>query len=406
MAHILQTQTLTTRLGGAAREIAGRLGGLLRREIAPGQRRAARQAEISRPLDERLHVPLLDRAPESALAIQLIASHADLAVTGRWAELLAAIRTADQTRAAAPGGRRLAVLASAGARSDLTAAIDLQDWRLAEAAVARLAAMQTAHPGDYVAAQILAQAHLDLGWARRGAPCEAGEGEETPQGFLGHTAKAERVLEPFDPIEENSPLLAGTRYQLVRGLDEGQALFRDWYQDWSDLDPTSPEPHAAHARHLLPEWYGSAEDLEAEANAAALRTGDVAGSSAYAVFHLAAAEQTGGLATGLNLGLFLRGLIDYHNGTLCQERANIVAGALADLAHGLAMDATPGSMRLRMVMEVLDDHIRDHLREFHLPAWENCKGCIHWTMEQVFREELARGQHIWPGPTGLEARDP
>ena len=201
-----------------------------------------------------------------------------------------------------------------------------------------------------------------------------------------------------------SPLIAATRYHLVRGLEEGESLFRDWYEDWSDLDPTCAEPHAAHAVHLLPNWYGRLDTFDAAARAAARRTGDVAGAQAYAVFYLSAAEALGDPPEGMDLGLFLRGLLDYHHVTGCQFRANIVAAALTDRARALSEQAAPGAMRLRMVLDVLEDYLTGVLREFHLPAWDQGEVSIHWALEQVFAEPLARGAHIHPGPAGLETR--
>ncbi|MCB6176517.1 hypothetical protein LHP98_00040 [Rhodobacter sp. Har01] len=405
MADIQSDEQVNSRLGQTAREIAARLGRVLRRSDRAEARRL-RAAEADRPLAERLHVPIVEVSPESRYCAEIVQTHAALAQADRWAELLAEVRRADQARAGAPAGRRLAVLASDGARAALTAAIASRDWAAADEALDRLDAMQAVHHDDYAAAQILAQAHLDLGWARRGTACEAGPGGAGRQGFLSHTAEAERVLDQFDPIEENSPLLAGTRYRLVQGIDEGEALVRDWYQDWSDLDPTCPEPHAAHAVHLLPPWYGRPEGFEAEARAAVKRTSDVSGAAAYAVFYLSAAQAQGDYPPGMDLGLFVRGLIDHHRATGCQYRANIVAGALTELAHSQGYDTTLASMRAKVVMETLDDHVRDNLREFHLPAWENGLDCIHWAMGQLFHDDLLRGAHIYPGVAGLEARMP
>lgn len=405
MGFTLPPARLTTRLLAPARVLAGGIGDALRHPLAErAAHRARAAAEAARPLGERLHVLMLQQAPEKEACARLVAAHGALAAEGRWSELLASIARADRARASAPGGARLAILASKGARAALDKAIAGADWARAADEIARLEEVAARHPGDYVAAQLLAQGHLDLGWARRSAVSDDPPARGEWQGFLSHTAAAGDILDRFDPIEEDSPLLAGTRYQLVRGSEDGEELFRDWYEDWSDLDPGCAEPHALHAVHLLPDWYGSLAEFDAEARAAVQRTAHVTGSAAYAVFYLSGAEVLGHPPALMDLGLFLRGLIDFHRTTGCQYRANVVAGILTELLHGYAIDAAPGSMRARMVQEMLDDHLRGSLREFHLPAWENGEPCIHWALEQVFGADLAAGAHVHVGPEGLEAR--
>ena len=394
-----QIPGLATRLAAPARLLATRLGHLAR---AP-----RRSGPVPLPagtlLDGRLHVPVLEASPESALWAAARAEYAALAAAGRWAELFAALRRADRDRTAAPGGRRLAALVSEGARAPLAQALARRDWPAALAGIDLLADVQAAHEDDPMAAHLLAQAHLDYAWARRGAEPGPGVPREVWQEFLHHTALAEAALGAFDPIEEDSPLLAGTRYLLVRGIEEGDAHCRDWYEDWSDLDPTNPEPHLTHAVHLLPPWFGALTAFEDEARAALRRTRHCTGASAYALFHLAAAEVLGDLPPRVDEALFVAGLIDHFHASGCQYRANVVAAALTELLHGLAEAPAP---RRLAVQEALDDHLRNEVREFHLPAWENGAAGISYALEQVFGRELARGAHVHLGPEGLGTRLP
>jgi hypothetical protein len=399
MALTLPSGRLTTRLAAPARDLANRLG-----RLALGSGRTAARDAAGLPVARRLHIALLPAAPEDAVCAALVASHAELAAQERWDDLLAALTRADQNRAAAPGGRRLAALISEGARAGLAQAIAHADFPAAEAGLDRLSAVSAAHPESYAAAQILAQAHLDLGWARRAAVTDHETGRSQWHGFLSHTAEAERILDPFDPIAESSPLLAATRYHLVRGLEDGERLFRDWYEDWSDLDPTCPEPHAAHAVHLLPNWYGTLAGFDDEARAAMGRTRDVAGASAYAVFYMSAIKALGSAPPGMDIELYLKGLLDYHHATGCQYRANVAAAAIARLGRVLTTELQPGAIRTRMAMEVLEDHMTEALREFHLSAWDRGEAGIHWALGEIFREPLARGDHIFLGPEGIETR--
>lgn len=398
-----QIPGLATRLAAPARLLATRLGHLAR---AP---RAARPAPPPVPgalLDGRLHAPVLEASPESARWASTRAEHAALAAAGEWAELFAALRHADHERTAAPGGRRLAALISEGARAELAQMLARRDWPAALAGIDRLAEVLTAHESDPMAAHLLAQAHLDYGWARRSAEPGPGVPREVWQDFLHHTALAEAALGTFDPIEEESPLLAGTRYLLVRGIEEGDAHCRDWYEDWSDLDPTNPEPHLTHAVHLLPQWFGTLIGFEDEARAAMRRTRHCTGASAYALFHLAAAEVLGDLPPRADVELYVAGLVDHFHATGCQYRANITAAALTELHHGLAEASAARPKDRLVVQEALDDHLRNSVREFHLSAWESRGAGISYALEQVFGRELAKGEHIYLGPEGLVARLP
>ena len=404
MVSTPQFSGLTTRLAGPARLLAARLG-----QIARPAHTHAPPSMPDRPgavLRGRLHVPIRPVPSEAALWEGIVAEWSAIAAAERWADLLAALRRADQARAGAPGGRRLAGLISLGARHPLTATLTRRDWPAAEAEIDRLAAVQSAHPEDYVAAHLLAQAHLDYGWARRSAEPGPGLPREVWQAFLHHTALAEAVLEPFDPIEEMSPLLAGTRYLLVRGIEDGDAMCRDWYEDWSDLDPTNPEPHSTHAVHLLPHWFGSLGSFDDEARAAMKRTRHCSGASAYAMFYLAATDSLGDLPLRVDLALFLQGLTDFYQATGCQYRANIVAGALTELDHSLSLDAAKGSRRRQLVSEVLAQRILDAGLAIVPGRQVKLAQVLAQVGGQAFATELARGEHVYVGPEGLTTHLP
>ncbi len=403
MVSTPQISGLATRLAAPARLLATRLQrrgrGRAEADLPEADRKAPADA-TPLPLDGRLHAALRARSPESEAWEFTIRTYAAMAREERWSQLLADLRSADQARTAAPGGRRLAELISAGARADLTAALAARTWDAAMAEVERLEAALAPHAESYVAAHLVAQARIDLGWARRSAEPGPGVPRDVWQFFLHQTALAEAALEGFDPIEEMSPVLAGTRYLLVRGIEDGDTLFRDWYEDWSDLDLTNPDAHMAHAVLLLPHWFGSAATFDDEARAAMKRTEHGSGAAAYAAFYMAVSDHLGALPQKMDLPLFLAGLMDYYRATGCQYRANIVAAAMTELLHSYTQDA-PGSSRTKLVLNTLTEHLSENLREFHLSAWENGENCVRFALEQVFARQLARGEHIYVGPEGL-----
>ena len=121
MVSTPQFSGLTTRLAGPARLLAARLG-----QIARPAHTHAPPPMPDRPgavLRGRLHVPIRPVPSEAALWEGIVAEWSAIAAAERWADLLAALRRADQARAGAPGGRRLAGLISLGARHPLTATL-------------------------------------------------------------------------------------------------------------------------------------------------------------------------------------------------------------------------------------------------------------------------------------------
>ncbi len=260
--------------------------------------------------------------------------------------------------------------------------------------------MAAAHSDDPFAAQILAQAHLDLGWARRGAVAATPGTSQGWRDFLAHTAAADAILDRFDPIECDSPLLAGTRYRLLRGVEDGKRCSATGTRTGPTWTRPVPNPMPSTPSTCCPTGSALSADFEAEARAALARTEHLSGAGAYAVFYMAGAEALGHPPPLMDLGLFLRGLVDHHRATGCQFRANVVAGVLTELLHGYEIDAAPGSTRAARVRAVLAEHLKGQLRAFHLPAWENGEACIHYALEQVFGAELARGAEVQWAPRG------
>lgn len=352
---------------------------------------------------ERLDLKVLKMAPEVTEWHCIRADHAAMAEAGQWSDLLDCLRFADQGRAAASGGKRVATLISRGARSALAAAIDRKDWAAAEAEIARFETVLDTHPDDYAAAHLLAQAHLDLAWAKRlvstGAALSRGMWTET----TAHIARAEDVLSLFDPIEEMSPILAATRYQLVRGIEGGRTLCRDWYEDWCDLDPTDADIHAIHAQHLLPHWFGTLANFDREAKHAARMTEGQTGNAAYAVFYMAAAEILGDFPPGMDIVQFLSGLADFQAATGCQYRANLVANIMVELMEGFAIDGASKSYELGLTRAALSDLLWNRLTEVHLGAWRDGATGVVFAINQIFGPAILRGARIGVRGTGLAA---
>lgn len=326
--------------------------------------------------------------------------HAAMAAAGEWSDLLEALRYTDQERVMASGGRRVAPLISEGMRAGLSSAIARSDWTAAKAELAVLEDVYDRNAEDYCAAQVLAQAHVDLANAKR-KPTAADLSRDAWAEAAAHYEQAELLVTLFDPIEEMSPLLAGTRYALVPGIEDGGSVCREWYEDWVDLDPEDAAVHAAHAVNMLPGWYGSLSAFEREARRAVRLTDGVTGKAAYAVFHIAAAEALGDLAPTVDHEFFFEALADYQSATGCQLRANIAAQLLSGLAMAFRNAGPTAAWHLTKTRAALSDVLWNRLREIQLDCWDSGNQTLAFAMAEVFGPALKRGARIVRRGDGL-----
>lgn len=354
----------------------------------------------------RLDVPVMRQGPEEIEWQCVRDDHSAMADAGEWADLLDALRFADQDRTMASGGRRVAPLISEGVRAALLAAIARKDLRAASSELARFQAVYELHNGNYAAAHLVAQAEIDIGCVKREIATRGQLSRDLLAESAAHFESAENLLDHFDPIEEMSPLLASTRYLLVRGIEDGGTLCRDWFEDWCDLDPEDASAHAAHAVHMLPDWFGSLAIFEKEARRAAAITEHVTGKSAYAVFHLAACDHFGDMLPSLDLLMFLQGLADYQAATGCQHRANIAASRLTEMARDYKLAGPKAAYQLTKTRAALSDVLWNRLHEVHLDSWTHGADSLAFALGEIFGPALKRGARISPKGDGLGTRVP
>jgi hypothetical protein len=348
----------------------------------------------------RVDVPVMRVGPERTEWQCVRDDHAAMAAAGEWPDLLEALRYTDQERVMASGGRRVAPLISEGMRAGLTSAISRSDWAGAEAEIALLEDVYDRNSEDYCAAQVLAQAHVDLANAKR-APTAAPLSRDAWAESSAHYEQAEQLVTLFDPIEEMSPLLAGTRYALVPGIEDGGSVCREWYEDWVDLDPEDAAVHACHAVNMLPGWYGSLSAFEREARRAVRLTDSVTGKAAYAVFHISATEVLGGLSPTLDHEYFFEALADYQTATGCQVRANVAAHLLANMTQAFRNAGPTAAWHLTKTRSALSDVLWNRLREIQLDCWESGNQTLAFAMAEVFGPALKRGARIVRRGDGL-----
>lgn len=348
----------------------------------------------------RVDVPVMRIGPEKTEWQCVRDDHAAMAAAGEWPDLLEALRYTDQERVMASGGRRVAPLISEGMRSGLTGALSRADWTAAKAELTLLEDVFDTNPEVYCAAQVLAQAHIDMANATR-SPTAAQLSRDAWSEAAAHYAAAEDLLTLFDPIEEMSPLLASTRYALVPGIEDGGSVCREWYEDWVDLDPEDAAAHATHAVNMLPGWYGSLAAFEREARRAVRLTEGLTGKAAYAVFHISAAETLGDLSPTLDHELFFEALGDFQSATGCQVRANVAAHLLAGMAMAFRKAGPTAAWHLTKTRAALSDVLWNRLREIQLDCWDTGNQTLAFAMAEVFGPALKRNARIVRRGDGL-----
>jgi hypothetical protein len=349
----------------------------------------------------RVDAPVMRQGPERTEWQCICDDHAAMAAAGEWSDLLDSLRYTDQEHSMASGGRRVAPLISQGMRASLTAAIESADWPAASAELTRLEVIFAKNSEDYCAAQVLAQAHIDVGSAKRAHASQGQLLRDLSAESAAHFGKAEDLLTLFDPIEEMSPLLAGTRYFLVNGIEDGASVCREWYQDWCDLDPEDAAVHEAHAVNMLPGWLGSLATFEKEARRGVRLTESVTGKSAYAVFHLAAVDALGDLSPTIDLEYFFAALGDYQSATGCQHRANIAADQLTGMVLDYRKAGPASGYQLTKTRAALSDVLWNRLREVHLDCWTHGADSLAFALGEVFGPALKRGARVVRRGEGL-----
>lgn len=349
----------------------------------------------------RLDVPVMRLGAEQTEWQCIRDDHAAMAAAAEWADLLEALRYTDQERVMASGGRRVAPLISDGMRAGLTAALARRDWTAALSEIEALEGLYDRNPEDYCAAQVVAQAHIDFANARRSSAPQGQLSRDGVSEGAVHFERAETLVTLFDPIEEMSPLLAATRYNLIPGIEDAGEICRAWYEDWVDLDPEDAAVHAVHAVNMLPGWYGSLSAFEREARRSLRLTEGVTGKASYAVFHIAAAEALGDLSPTMEIELFLEALHDYQVTTGCQHRANVAANLLSGMAKDFRKDGASAAWQLTKTRAALSDVLWNRLREIQMDCWARHTENLAFAMAEVFGPALKRGARIVRRGQGL-----
>ncbi|SFG51052.1 hypothetical protein [Sulfitobacter dubius] len=294
----------------------------------------------------------------------------------RWEEMAALLHDADENREMTPGGMPVAELMAFGARADVILAAEhaLFDGKPASdaplmAGIEALEHVLADHSKSHVIAAIVAQAHMDIGWAWRGTGWDGDVPARNRTAFEAHFDRAEEILVPFEEDTAGSPLLAATRCALLGGSGADARMVADRYERLIDLNPENPRPMRAMGNHLLPRWHGSYDQLELEARRTAARTEETWGAGGYTWVQFDAISCDAGACANLDLPFFIEGLRDILERRPDPHTANLLASYCAS-AIGQAAPSEDAAGEVRA--EIADCArwiVRDHMTELHPLLW-------------------------------------
>lgn len=352
-----------------------------------------------------------------------------LARQENWTEISQAIRAAESACEKTPGGMTVAELISFGARSDVVQAAEhaLLNGKPAKDAplldgIVSLEEVLAEHPDDYAIALVVAQAHIDIGWAWRGTGWTAEIPDRNRAAFEAHFDRAQSILKDFCAVSHASPLLAATCCAVRAGLSTDVNTVVVAYERLIDLDPLNARSFRAMGNHLLPRWFGTVHDLELQARRMAGRTHHIWGAGAYTWVLLDAIAYDDQVCASIDLEFFIEGMRDILERKPDQHTVNLLAAYCANTLGMTSHGSDEAALVRAQIADCARWIIRQQLTELHPMLWAHAaRGfdnnlrvrCPHRFaasghadavrfLTDMFRREIAEGQRIIFTPHGAQ----
>ncbi|WP_299042691.1 hypothetical protein [uncultured Tateyamaria sp.] len=368
-----------------------------------------------------LSIPCPDPTSEERARDTHQARGLKLARLDDWTRLSAEINRTSTARQKTLGGTPVAELLAFGARADVVSAAEhaLISGRPDPkapllAGIEALERVLAEHADNPVIATIVAQTHMDLGWAWRGTGWDVEVPEHNREAFAAHFDRAADILMPFDAKALDCPLMAAAHCALITGRGGSPREVVSRYETWIELDPRNPQAFRAMGTHLLPRWHGSYERLELEARRAAGRTFDLWGTGAYAWVMFDAIAQDAAACARLDLDFFLDGLADIVKRASDQHTVNLIVAYCANTMGGAPTGDDETDYIRTQIAAAADEIVREYLTELHPMLWAHAaRGFDNGLrvrcadkfaasghadalryLKQLFRRELAAGKTV------------
>ncbi len=346
------------------------------RNAASGRAEADRHRARWRP-EECLSIPVRDMSADDKACRDAQGRGQFLARQDLWEDLAAEIAEADRTRQATPAGMPIAELLAWGARADVVRAVEhaLEDEARPQGdatlleGIGGLEAVRAEMPDNPWIALVVALAHIDIGWAWRGAAGnDPGSGHNRARS-VAHFDRAAELLAPHRDVGLTSPAMAAARCAVLAGRREPRARIADDYENLVDLDPRNYRHMRALGNYMLPRWFGSHTELEIEARRIAARTQHIWGAGGYTWVNFDAIAIDEGACARVDVEFFLDGLRDIVAVRPDQAMINLLT-AYCSVAIRKGEGRNPqADLQRAQIAAAASWLIRDHLTELHPMIW-------------------------------------
>ena len=344
--------------------------------VPPLIRRKAPRTVMASTTEEALMISCPDPTAEDSIRERHLSRAQHFARQERWEDLITMIDKADQERHMTPGTMPVADLMAYGARADVVHAAEhaLMDGFPAKdapllAGIEALEHVLAEHASSPIVACIVAQAHMDIGWAWRGNSWDIEVPERNRAAFEAHFDRAGDIMAEHCPKNTSSPLLAATCCALMGGMEADKRRTADLYEKLIDLNPGNPRPMRAMGNQLLPRWNGSYEELELEARRTAARTAETWGAGGYTWVQFDAIGYDDEACAKLDLPFFIEGLRDILERRSDPYTAKLLA-AYCSNAIGQAFSGNDKADHNRnQIAKCAQWIVRNHLTELHPMIW-------------------------------------
>ena len=294
----------------------------------------------------------------------------------RWDKLSEMIRIADDARNLTPGAMPVAELMAYGARADVVQAAEhalLEGFPASDAplmsGIEALEHVLAEFPNDYIIACIVAQAHMDIGWAWRGTGWNVEVPERNRDAFTAHFDRAADIMTQHCVDEDSSPLVATTWCSLMSGPEIDKHRMADRYEKLIDLNPHNPRPMRAMGNHLLPRWFGSYEELELEARRTAARTQHIWGAGGYTWVQFDAVSYDDQACANLDVEFFIEGLRDILARSPDAYTINLLAAYCANTIGETCSGHDEADQNRMLIAACTRWIVREHMTELHPMIW-------------------------------------
>ena len=225
------------------------------------------------------------------------------------------------------------------------------------------------HDGSHIMACIVAQAHMDIGWAWRGNCWDIEVPEKNREVFEAHFDRARDIMAEVDAKSVLSPLIAATHCSLVGGIKTTTHDKANRFEKLIDLNPDNYRPMRMLGTQLLPRWNGSYEELELEARRTAGRTNDTWGCGGYTWVQFDAIAYDDQACANLDLDFFVEGLRDILQRRSDPYTVNLLAAYCANaIGQSFSGEDTADHNR-EQIAACAQWIVREHMTELHPMIW-------------------------------------